>query len=127
MKNPLSRCSSAIMALTLALSAAAVMAHHSAAMFDDKQRVTLSGTVRQFQWNSPHCYVQLIVKGKQGDEEWSLEMGAPMYLYRMGWRPTTLKSGDQVTVVISPLRKGGTGGLLLEAMRADGTKIGKQS
>lgn len=96
-------------------------------MFDDKQRVTLSGTVRQFQWNSPHCYVQLIVKGKQGDEEWSLEMGAPMYLYRMGWRPTTLKSGDQVTVVISPLRKGGTGGLLLEAMRADGTKIGKQS
>jgi hypothetical protein len=118
---------SAIVGMLLVVVATVAVAHHSAAMFDDKQRVTLTGTVRTFQWGSPHCYVQLLVKGQQGEEEWSLEMGAPMYLYRLGWRPSSLKSGDQVTVQIAPLRSGGKGGLLLEAMTADGAKIGKKS
>ena len=127
MKSMSPRLWSAIVGTLLAIAAAVAAAHHSAAMFDDKQRITLTGTVRQFQWASPHCYVQLLVKGEKGEEEWSLEMGAPMYLYRLGWRPTSLKSGDKVTVQVSPLRNGGVGGLLLDAMTADGAKIGKKS
>jgi hypothetical protein len=121
------RLSSAIVGMLLVVVATVAAAHHSSAMFDDKQRVTLTGTVRTFQWSSPHCYVQLLVKGQQGEEEWSLEMGAPMYLYRLGWRPSSLKPGDQVTVQVAPLRSGEKGGLLLEAMTADGAKIGKKS
>ena len=34
-------------------------------------------------------------------------MGAPTYLYNLGWRPSTLKAGDRITVKIAPLRKGG--------------------
>jgi hypothetical protein len=53
-------------------------AHHSPAMFDLQQRVTLSGTVLNFQWTNPHCYVQLLVENKRGQEvEWSLEASAP--------------------------------------------------
>jgi hypothetical protein len=112
--------------LALLLSAAgSVHAHHSAAMFDDSQRVTLEGTVREFQWSNPHCYVQLMVTPKKGAaQEWSLEMGAPTYLYNLGWRPSTLKAGDKITVKIAPLRKGGTGGLLLEVTTADGRHFG---
>lgn len=111
--------------LLLAALQGPVFSHHSAAMFDDSKRVTLSGVVREFQWSNPHCYVQLVVDQPKGPaREWSLEMGAPNYLYNLGWRPSTLKAGDKVTVKIAPLRKGGDGGLLLELTTADGRHFG---
>ena len=94
-------------------------------MFDDQHRVKLSGTVRKFQWTNPHCYVQLVVKDDKGKEqEWSLEMAGPMYLYNLGFRPSTLKNGDKLSVTIAPLRNGSTGGLLVEAITADGKRLG---
>lgn len=96
-------------------------------MFDQQKQVELSGVVRQFQWTNPHCYIQLLVKNAQGkEEEWSLEMGAPVYLYNAGWRPGTVKAGDRISVAISPLRNGSRGGLLLKATAADGTPLGKK-
>lgn len=116
----------AVIALMLTVAAGA-SAHHSAAMFDAQKKLTLSGTVRQFQWTNPHCYIQLVVKNARGkDEEWSLELGAPMYLYNRGWRPSTVKVGDQLTVTLQPLRNGERGGLLVEAKAADGRALGKQ-
>jgi hypothetical protein len=109
-----------------ALGADGALAHHSPVMFDQAQRVTLTGTVREFQWTNPHSYIQLVVKNDQGqDEEWNIEMAAPTYLYNLGWRPTTLKPGDTLTVTIARLRKGGNGGLLLKATTADGKPIGR--
>ena len=109
-----------------ALGASPALAHHSPVMFDQTQKVTLTGTVREFQWTNPHSYIQLVVKNDQGqDEEWSLEMAAPTYLYNRGWRPSSIKAGDTLTVTIAPLRKGGRGGLVLQAATADGKPIGK--
>ncbi len=114
-----------VLACALLLPAADALAHHSAAMFDDKNHRTLAGTVREFQWTNPHCYVQLLVKNARGqDEEWSLEMAGPMYLYNLGFRPSTLKPGDKLTVTVAPLRKGGNAGLLVEAVTADGRRLG---
>jgi hypothetical protein len=114
----------ALLAVFLA-HAGTVAAHHSAAMFDDQHRISLSGTVRVFQWTNPHCYLQLLVKNSKGqEEEWSLEMAGPMYLYNLGFRPSTLKAGDQLTVRIAPLRNGKKGGLLVEAVTAAGKKLG---
>jgi hypothetical protein len=109
-----------------ALSAGSALAHHSPVMFDQTQRVTLTGTVRQFQWTNPHSYIQLVVKNAEGqEEEWSLEMGASVYLYNLGWRPGSVKAGDTLTVTLAPLRKGGRGGLLLTAATEDGKPIGR--
>lgn len=48
--------------------------------FDQNQTRSLTGTAREFQWTNPHCYIQLLVKNAKGvEEEWSLEMGAPMH------------------------------------------------
>src|SRR5262245_24445034 len=103
---------SALALLALFSHAGTAAAHHSAAMFDDQHRISLSGTVRVFQWTNPHCYVQLLVKNSKGvEEEWSLEMAGPMYLYNLGFRPSTLKAGDQLTVKVAPLRNGKKGGL----------------
>lgn len=100
-------------------------AHHSPSMFDGSKELTLSGTVREFQWSNPHSYIQLIVEPADGPEqEWSLEMGAHVYLYNLGWRPSTVKAGDTLTVKIMPLRNGAPGGLLIEATTADGKALG---
>ena len=101
-----------------------VHAHHSPAMFDGSKQLTLTGTVRVFQWTNPHSYIQLIVKPESGPEqEWSLEMGANVYLYNLGWRPSTIKAGDTLTVTVVPLRRGAPGGLLVAAKTADGKSL----
>lgn len=103
-------------------------AHHSAAMFDSAAPKTLTGTVREFQWTNPHCYIQLLVPDESGaEQEWSLEMAAPMHLQRLGWRKSTLRAGDRITVTFHPLRNGGKGGEVQEATAADGRPLGRAS
>jgi hypothetical protein len=52
-------------------------------------------------------------------------MGANVYLYNLGWRPSTVKPGDTLTVTVVPLRSGKQGaGLLVQATTADGTSLG---
>ncbi len=109
----------------MALAATAAEAHHSAAMFDKTRTVTLTGTVRELQWTSPHCWIQMLAPADGGPAEWSIEMGAPFELYRGGWRPSILKPGDKITVVFNPTRDGSKGGLFVSAMDVDGRPIGK--
>ena len=107
------------------VTATAAFAHHSFAMFDRTRTATVSGTVREFQWTNPHAYIQLNVRQANGTQvEYSLEMGAPMYLYARGWRPRTLRPGSQVTVQYNPLRNGDPGGVVLEVMDAQGNPVG---
>ena len=58
------------LAAALAVVAAGVpaQAHHSFAMFDLQKQVTVSGTVRQFQWTNPHAYIQLVAKDASGND-----------------------------------------------------------
>ena len=111
-------------AALLALAAPAE-AHHSAAMFDRTKTQTISGTVRELQWTSPHCWLQVVTTSDAGPAEWSIEMGAPIELYRGGWRPAILKAGDKITVVFNPTRDGTKGGLYVSAVGGDGQPIGK--
>ena len=115
-------------ALAVTLTASTALAHHSFAMFDMTKEVTVSGTIKQFQWTNPHAYIQLTGKDASGrDVEWSMEMGAPMYLYARGWRPSSLKAGMRVNVTLNPLRNGKPGGVVREVTTADGRSIGKNT
>ncbi len=115
-------------AIALALAGGTALAHHSFAMFDMTKEVTVSGTVKQFQWANPHAYIQLVAKDEAGrDVEWSMEMGAPMYLYARGWRPSSLKAGMRVNVVLNPLRNGRPGGVVRTVTSADGKAIGRNT
>ena len=103
----------------------AAEAHHSFSMFDLTKEVTISGKVRKFQWTNPHAYIQLVTTDSSGREvEYSLEMGAPMYLYARGWRPSSLKAGMDISVTLNPLRNGKPGGVVRDVATADGKKIG---
>lgn len=100
------------------------LAHHAGAMFDSTKSVDLTGTIREFQWASPHCFVQLVETTPSGLAEWSIEMGAPVQLTRLGWRKTTLKPGDKATITVHPLRDGGRGGLYVKGMDGAGAPLG---
>lgn len=112
-----------LIGLALAGVASSCWAHHSMVMFDRGKSVTLQGTVRQFQWTNPHCYIQLLVASPEGSVEWSIEMNSPGASYREGWRPGTLQTGDALVVVINPVRDGTHGGRLVQATDTQGRKL----
>jgi hypothetical protein len=115
-------------ALALAGMAVSVFAHHSFAMFDQTAgaRLTLKGKVDEFQWTNPHAFIQLEMAGANGKAEiWSIELNSPNNLKRQGWSSTSLKKGDQITLITAPLRDMSEhkGGLFISLTKADGTVL----
>ena len=92
----------------LIVAAGSVMAHHSfAAEFDASKVLTLKGTVTKIEWQNPHTYFYLDVKGADGKVvNWGLEMASPNGLMRQGWTRNTLRIGDSVTVEGSQAKDG---------------------
>jgi hypothetical protein len=88
-------------------------AHHSSAMYDDKQTVTVEGAVTKFEWSNPHVYVYLkqLTAAGQG-VEWEVEASPPSILRRLGWSQDTLHVGDTITVTGHPARDAGRKSLI---------------
>jgi hypothetical protein len=106
--------------------AQSVLAHHSAAMFDEAKVLELKGTVKELQWANPHIWIQVVVDQDGKKTEWSLEGGSPNSLSRNGWRSTTFKPGDVVTVRFSPMKDGSAAGQFIGArFESDGKTIGR--
>jgi hypothetical protein len=115
----------ALIAIAVLLTARSALAHHSFAMFDQSQTVTLRGAVKDFRWTNPHVFIELSVKSENGaEEQWSIEMTSPEHLSRAGWRPSTLKPGDEVTLNIHPMRDGVKGGQYLSGTGPKGPLLG---
>ena len=106
--------------LALAMVAGAAVAHHSFAMFDMKKDVTTEGFVTDFRWTNPHAWMHVDVVGAQGVKtSWALEMTSPNNLVLSGWRRSSFKPGNKVTVTYHPLLNGKPGGSLVRVVRAD--------
>jgi hypothetical protein len=115
----------ACVGVTLVLAAATVAAHHSPVLFDRSATKTLVGRVVEFAWTNPHSSIQLDVPNATGGvDRWGVELGSPQSMARTGWRSTILKPGDQVTVVVNPLKSGEFGGIFVSLTLADGRKLG---
>jgi hypothetical protein len=112
----------------IVLATGTVTAHHSPAMFDATKQITLTGTVKKFQWTSPHCWIQLLVSDPARPDaapvEWGIEMDNPLGLSRHGWKPGSLTPGEQIVVLAHPLRDGSNGAQVISVTRADGTRVG---
>jgi hypothetical protein len=114
-----------IVVIGLCLAAQSALAHHSAAMFDPEKVKELTGTIKEFQWKNPHVWIQVYVQNAAGvKEEWSIEGGGPNSLSRQGWRPTSFKPGDVVTIKVNPMKDGSTGGQFIGAKLSDGKTLG---
>lgn len=94
-------------ALALALACcAAAEAHHSiAGMYDQGRRVTLDGTIAQFQFVNPHPFVMVDVRDASGAaQSWKAELDNRWELLDVGVTATTFKAGDRIIVSGSPGR-----------------------
>ena len=124
------RRSPAQLALTVAitvgvLSIAPVLAHHSFAPYEATQQLKLSGVVTEVKWVNPHVYLEVdATDAKTGEKRhWLIECASTSILNRAGWRFNMIKSGDQITAIVSPLRNGEPGALLKQITLADGRKF----
>jgi DNA/RNA endonuclease YhcR with UshA esterase domain len=82
------------------LAVVPVVAHHSfAAEYDIKKPLSLKGAVTKVEWKNPHAFFYIDVKDETGTvTNWALEMVGATALLRNGWKASTLKIGDEVTV-----------------------------
>ena len=116
-------CGFAAAALGAMASAAAgpALAHHSFAMFDHINRITLTGTVTDFQWTNPHVFIEMEAADAKGAiAHYTVECASPNVLTRVGWKFNLIKRGDKVTALINPLKNGQPGGMLETVTLSDG-------
>jgi hypothetical protein len=109
----------------LVLTCATANAHHSFAMFDLGKDFTVEAVIKEVQFTNPHVWLQIMVTDDKGvATEWSIESGAPGMMLRNGWKPSTLKPGDKVTLTMHPLKNGSPGGSLVTVKVPDGRTLG---
>ena len=99
-------------------------AHHSTAMYDSVNKVTVTGVVKKFDWTNPHAFIFLEVKGENGAvKEWEVEMMSLNHLRSYGWSSKTVKPGDVISCTGSPA-KSGAPSMIAQLMKlADGREI----
>jgi hypothetical protein len=100
-------------------------AHHSFAPYEPNVQVTFSGVVTDFQWTNPHIYIEMDVAEADGEvRHWLIECANTTILNRVGWKWNMIKPGDEIAVVVSPLRNGEPAALLKRVRLPDGTEFG---
>lgn len=102
--------------------------HHSYTAFDMKKEMQLSGVVVEVQYTNPHAWIFMEIRNVRGNKEtWAIEAGGPNILMRQGWMKNTVKVGDQIKVLIHPMRDANRkGGSLMGIVMTDGRSIGEK-
>jgi len=102
-----------------------VFAHHGSASFDAGKRVELKGTVTEWIWANPHCWLKFDVKDGSGKvTNWVAESNNAADMLEKGWSKQILKTGDSVTVTLEPVKTGKPVGRLLQVVLPDGHLLG---
>ena len=122
MKNGLVITFAAVLGL---LTSVPAMAHHTGSTLYTEKTVTLEAVVKQWLWSNPHCLLSFEVTGEDGQVvQWLAEAQAPNTAYTEGYRATSFKAGDKVTITVRPAANGRPFGLLAQVVLADGTTVG---
>jgi Family of unknown function (DUF6152) len=110
-------------ALGLLLVSVPLLAHHGAAQFDVGKRVTVTGTVTEWFWSNPHCFLRFDAAGDNGQVHWVAELQSGPNILPLGYTRQTFKVGSQVTVTLEPVKNGRPLGRLLRVVLPDGTAL----
>jgi len=108
--------------------AAPLFAHHGNNSYDSGKRITQKGIVTQWIWSNPHCFLRYDVKDENGQVvHWLAETQAPINMISGGWRQTSLKPGDEITITIEPMKNGRTAGRIEYVTLPNGTTLHGQT
>ena len=104
---------------------APLLAHHGAASFDTTRELTLKGSVTEWIWANPHCFLKFDAKDDTGTvRNWAVEVSNPTDMTRLGWARTSFKGGDEVTVTLQPVKSGAPVGRLRSVVLPNGQTLG---
>ena len=107
------------------LASLPLLAHHGNAAFDSEKRLTMKGTVTEWAWANPHCFLQFDVTDDHGQmAHWIVETSNPADMVNAGWNKQSLKAGDQVTVTVMPVKNGQPIGRVVQVVLPSGQQIG---
>ena len=84
----------------LLLVASQAHSHHAfAAEFDATQPVHFNAVVKRMQWTNPHAWIFVDVTLDDGTvEEWAIEAGTPVVLFRRGFTRESLAPGTEIVI-----------------------------
>ena len=100
-------------------------AHHGGASFDVGKEITLRGTVTEWVWSNPHCFLKIDVKDTNGAvTHWVVETQNPTTMTQGGWSRRMFTPGDEVTVTLQPYKNGAPIGLVRSVVLPNGRKLG---
>lgn len=111
-----------VLLLCLGALCASAAAHHGSQGYDfSGPKKTLKGTVSRFAWQNPHAQLYLDVKDEKGNVvNWAMELNNPGNLVGLGWTHSSVKAGDEVTVMFNPGINGKPIGICVDVAFADG-------
>ena len=91
-------------ALALLATWVPLFGHHgTAASYDQKRTVKVKGIVKEFLWRNPHSSLYLEGKDESGKVvSYSIEMGSPNTLAKLGYTRNTFKPGDEAIIEAHP-------------------------
>jgi hypothetical protein len=112
-------------ALACVAAATPVAAHHSYAEFDTNAKMTVKGTVKEFQWTNPHSWLLVMAPNAKGEQEqWAVELNSVSLLAARGWKPKTVVPGDKVEITFHPMRNGSNAGSYMAIKLPNGKTMG---
>ena len=118
------RTQAAVVLGVLAVIPARALAHHSAAMFDEKKTITVEGEVKEFQFTNPHSWLLVDVKGADGKvTTWGFEAEGPSSMTRAGIRLKDFTPGTAVTITGRPMKDGRPAALWVKATRTSDNRV----
>ena len=117
---------SKLFALAVILIASpSLFAHHGNSSFDSGKQLTMRGTVTEWIWANPHCFLRFDVKDDHGQAvHWSAEGRPPVDMLPTGWTHSSFKPGDQVTVTLEPVKNGQPVGRMIKVVLPSGQTLG---
>lgn len=116
-------------ALILCMASVPLFAHHGSAAFetDPAKRLVLKGTVTDWYWANPHCFLRFDVKDESGQvNHWVAETSNPSDMTDRGWTHDSFRPGDQVTVTLRPVKGGRPAGSIVEVVLPSGRILSTQ-
>jgi hypothetical protein len=68
--------------------------------YDASKPAKLTGKVTKVEWTNPHAFFYIDVKDEKTGQvsNWSIELGSPNSLMRLGWSRSSMKIDDVVNV-----------------------------
>ena len=99
-----------LMAVGLFTVSVPLFPHHGNAAYATGTKVTVKGTVTEWFWANPHCFLKLDAKDEKGEvQHWIVEAGNPPDMTRQGWAKTSFKPGDEVVISVLLPKNGAPG------------------